>query len=59
MERREQYKRIIMFLASLLIMVVQTGAFAYVWFHCYADAGVIGKKFWFRGNYVEIGRAHV
>lgn len=45
-----------MFLASLLIMVVQTGAFAYVWFHCYADAGVIGKKFWFRGNYVVIGQ---
>ena len=56
MERREKYKRMIMFFASLLIMAVQTGVFAYVWFHYYAASGVIGKKFWYRGNYVVIGQ---
>ena len=56
MERREKYKRIIMFCTSFLIMAIQTGVFAYVWFHYYSNAGVIGKKFWYRGNFVVIGQ---
>ena len=56
MERREKYKRIIMFCTSFLIMAIQTGVYAYVWFEHYADAGVIGKEFWYRGNYVVIGQ---
>lgn len=56
MEKREQYKRIIMFLASVLILALETGIFAYVWFHFYADEGVIGKTFWNRGNLVVIAQ---
>ena len=56
MERREKYKRIIMFCASAFILAAQTGVFAYIWFSYYADAGVIGKAFWRRGNYVVIGQ---
>ncbi|WP_095173922.1 MULTISPECIES: exopolysaccharide biosynthesis polyprenyl glycosylphosphotransferase [Blautia] len=56
MERREQYKRIIMFLASAFILIAQTGVFAYVWFHFYAHSGVIRITFWYRGNYVVVGQ---
>lgn len=56
MERREKYKRMIMFCASTLIMAIQTGLYAYIWFHEYAHAGVIGEKFWYRGNFVVIGQ---
>lgn len=56
MEKREQYKRIIMFLASVLILALETGIFAYVWFYYYADEGVIGKTFWNRGNLVVIAQ---
>jgi len=45
-----------MFCTSFLIMAIQTGVYAYVWFEHYADAGVIGKEFWYRGNYVVIGQ---
>ena len=41
MRRRERYKRLIMFLASVLIIGIQTGAFAYAWFHDYCRADVI------------------
>lgn len=56
MERREQYKRLIMFFASAFILGVQTGLFAYIWFHSYANEGVIGETFWYRGNFVVIGQ---
>lgn len=56
MERREQYKRIIMFCASLVILSIQTGIYAYVWFTQYAYSGLIGESFWSRGNYVVIGQ---
>ena len=55
MERREQYKRLIMFLASAFIMGVQTGLFAYVWFHHYNDRAIIGVLYWYRGNWALIG----
>ena len=56
MERREKYKRIIMFCASVFIMAAQTGVFAYVWFNFYAIEEVIGKTYWYRGNYVVVGQ---
>lgn len=56
MERREHYKRLIMFLASVCILSVQTAVFAFVWFNSYAKGGVIGEEFWNRGNIVVIGQ---
>lgn len=55
MEKREQYKRIIMFFSSVLILTLETVIFAYVWFHNYAKTGAIGRSF-VRGNWVIIGQ---
>ena len=54
MERREQYKRVIMFFASALILAVQTAIYAYVWFSYYDSRGVIRTTF-VRGNWVVVG----
>lgn len=56
MERREQYKRLIMFFASTFILGVQTAVFAFIWFTYYAKEGVIGETFWHRGNFVVVGQ---
>lgn len=32
MENRERYKRLIMFLASALIVALETALFAYIWY---------------------------
>ena len=55
MGKREHYKRIIMFLASVLILALETAIFAVVWFKCFARTGTIGRGF-VRGNYVIIGQ---
>lgn len=55
MERREQYKRIIMFFSSVFILTVQTAIYAYVWYTYYDSNGVIRKAFFRRGNWVVIG----
>ena len=49
MNTREQYKRLIKFVASAALMAVQTGIFIYVWFHYYDLAGA---HMFVRGNYV-------
>lgn len=49
MEKREQYKRIIMFMSSILILALETALFAMIWYTCYARTGVIGRGF-VRGN---------
>ncbi len=54
MRRRERYKRLIMFLASVLIIGIQTGAFAVAWFNDYCRVDVIGKLYWNRGNWALI-----
>ena len=55
MGKREHYKRIIMFLASVLILALETAIFAVVWFKCFARTETIGRGF-VRGNYVIIGQ---
>ena len=56
MKKREQYKRLIMFLASALIVALETAVFAYVWYFHYADEAIIGKTFWKKGNFVVIAQ---
>ena len=56
MKKREQYKRMIMFLASALILILETAIFAYVWYYHYADEAIIGKTFWHKGNIVVIAQ---
>ena len=52
MKKREQYKRLLLATASVLILSALTGIFAFVWFRCY---GEIGASNFVRGNYVIIG----
>lgn len=54
LRRRERYKRLIMFLASVLIVAIQTGVFAYAWFNDYNSKAIIGKLYWRRGNWALI-----
>ena len=56
MNKKEQYKRLIMFLASALIVALETAVFAYVWYFHYADEAIIGKTFWKKGNFVVIAQ---
>jgi hypothetical protein len=53
MEKREQYKRLLLLLASAMILAAQTGIFVYVWYTSY---GQIGANFFVRGNYIVIGQ---
>lgn len=56
MEKREQYKRLIMGFCSAVILFLLTAIFAFVWYRNYADnSEVLLKVFWHRGNYVVIG----
>lgn len=56
MDKREQYKRLIMFLNSAVIILLQTAIFAFVWYRFYANNEQIMLKVFFRrGNYVVIG----
>ena len=52
MKKREQYKGIIRFWAVAILVLLKTGCFAYVWFACYGDMGIL---FAMRGNIVLIG----
>ena len=45
-----------MFLASTLIVALETAIFAYIWYNHYADEAIIGKTFWRKGNFVVIGQ---
>ena len=52
--RRERYKRLIMFLASVLVVGLQTFNFACVWFTQYNFRSVIGSVYWRRGHWALI-----
>ncbi len=56
MEKRERYKRLIMFLASTIILAAQTGVFAYSWFVYYGQKEVIRRDYYFWGNVVAIAQ---
>lgn len=53
MKNREQYKRLIKFIASAFLMTIQTGIFYFVWFHYY---DLSGAQFFVRGNYVIVAQ---
>lgn len=50
---REQYKRAIMFLISLLLLIAIAALFGVVWYRAYAD--VIVQPFFRKGNWLVIG----
>ncbi len=51
MEKRERYKRLLIFAVSAVIMAVQTGVFTYTWYNSYANTGA---NYFVRGNYLLI-----
>lgn len=55
MRKGERYKRLLMFLASVLIIALQTGVFAYTWFHDYYDKDVIGRMYGYWGHWALLG----
>lgn len=52
MNKREDYKRFIVFCLASLIIIAQALAFAYVWYDYYR--GLIDAPFWRKGNWVLI-----
>ncbi len=53
MNRRERFKRLLIFFVSTIIMTVQTGIFAYTWLTAYSEQGA--NQF-VRGNYLIIAQ---
>lgn len=43
-----------MFLASVLIIAIQTGVFAYAWFHAYHVKEIIGRRYGYWGHWALI-----
>lgn len=54
MKDKNQYRQLILFTISLIVVVLQTAVFAYVWYRYYDDPNVM-VPFYHRGNYVIIG----
>lgn len=52
MKNNEQYKRIISFFSSMVLLVCLAGVFIYIWYEYYSDAIVL--PFYRRGNWVVI-----
>ena len=55
MKNDNQYKSVLMLLASALILAMLTAVFAYVWYTHYAYSEASAEPFFLRGNYVMIG----
>ena len=53
MRNREQYKKLLSLIASLIILCLQTGIFMFVWYHCYSESG---SNYFVRGNYFIIAQ---
>lgn len=51
MNNRDHYKRSLLAIATTVILIIQTGIFALVWFSSYKS---MGAQFFVRGNYVLI-----
>lgn len=55
MEKKERYKRLLIFGLSALEIIVLTGFFAAMWFLCFADNRQALHQVFMKGNYVVIG----
>ena len=55
MENREQYKRLLMFIASAMLLLIQVLIFYYIWTRYYNYRSVIGTLYWRRGNWALLG----
>ncbi|MCI8326336.1 MAG: sugar transferase [Lachnospiraceae bacterium] len=53
MRRKHKHKRLLSYLSNLVILIVQTGIFVYLWYQCYEP--MLEEDFWRRGNWAVIG----
>ncbi|MCD8330104.1 MAG: exopolysaccharide biosynthesis polyprenyl glycosylphosphotransferase [Lachnospiraceae bacterium] len=51
MKKREQYKRLVRFLLTLLNVAILTGIYAYFWFTYYHERQIIGVLYFRRGHW--------
>ena len=55
MKNKDQYKRLLTLLSSVILLLTQTLIFANIWYSYYDRAEVLYLPFFRRGNYVVIG----
>lgn len=53
MRRREQYKHLLNVVANLIMLAIEIGIFAYIWYVKYSP--LLEDPFWHRGNWAVIG----
>ena len=54
MDKQYHLKRLIVLLASAMLLIAQTSVFAFTWFNSYVEAGALDKPFFFMGNVAVI-----
>ena len=54
MDKKYHLKRLIVLFASAMLLVIQTGIFAFTWFHSYVEAGALDQPYFFKGNFAVI-----
>ena len=55
MDTQYHLKRLIVLLSSAMLLIVETGVFAYTWFASYVYAGALDQPFFYKGNFAIIG----
>ena len=55
MDHQYHLKRLIVLLSSAMLLIVETGVFAYTWFASYVYAGALDQPFFYKGNFAIIG----
>ena len=55
MSNRERYKHLLNGIACLILWLIQSAAFAYVWYEIYVPGMAIENRFWYRGNWAVVG----
>lgn len=51
--KRDKFKRLISFFLAMILLVILTASFAFVWYKCYSDTIIL--PYYRRGNWVLIG----
>ena len=55
MDNQYHLKRLIVLLSSAMLLIVETGVFAYTWFASYVYGGALDQPYFYKGNLAIIG----
>ena len=55
MDNHYHLKRLIVLLSTALLLIIETGVFAYTWFSSYVYTGALEMPFFYKGNFAVIG----